>query len=139
MPLQSLRISRGMNLEVLVLYRLAGKVDLLYALRALSTSRMSYREVSEKYGVNQGSLENVFRELCSGRYQLCVKVLSIAVDVVLMKVPSVATRGYCGLCGIVVSNLPLHLGKKHRDVVEYYTKVVRSEIAELLRKESPVS
>ncbi|MEM4854526.1 MAG: hypothetical protein QXU65_04860 [Sulfolobales archaeon] len=128
-----------MNLEVLVLYRLAGKIDLLYALRALSTGRMSYREVSERYGVNQGSLENAFRELCSGRYQLCARVLPIAVDVVLSKVPSVATRGYCGLCGIVVSNLPLHLGKKHRDVVEYYTSVVRSEVAELLRRESLVS
>ncbi|MEM2207990.1 MAG: hypothetical protein QXG17_04790 [Sulfolobales archaeon] len=128
-----------MYLEVLVLYRLAGKVDLLYALKALSTGKSSYREVSERYGVNQGSLENVFRDVCGGRYQLCVKVLPTAVDVVLSRVPSVGTRGYCGLCGVVISNLPLHLGKKHRDVVEYYTNMVRSEIAELLRKELLVS
>lgn len=126
----------GMDLEALVLYRLAGRMDLLYALRALSTNNMSYREVSERYGVNQGSLENIFREVCSGHYQVCARVLPLAVDVVLSNVPSVGARGSCGICGIIVSNLPLHLKRKHRDVVSYYTSVVRAEVAKLLRRES---
>lgn len=120
----------------MVLYRLADRVDMLYALRALTTSNLSYREVSEKYGVNQGSLENVFRDVCGGHYQVCARVLPLAVDAVLSKVPSVGARGSCGICGIIVSNLPLHLKRKHRDVVSYYTSVVRAEVAKSLRRES---
>ena len=116
-----------------MLYKLAGRVELLYALKALASGNLSYREVSERYGVSWGALESAFRDACGGRYQLCLKLIPRVADVVLSVVPSVAGRASCGVCGTVVSNVVLHIERKHGDLVERYTALVREEVRSLLR------
>lgn len=130
------QVLRGMNVEALVLYRLAGRIELLYALKSVSSGRLSYREASERYGVSQGVLERIFRDVCEARYQLCSRVLPVAVDVVLAVVPSIAAGRVCRICGVTVLNVVTHVKRKHGDILERYVDIVRREMAEALKRAS---
>jgi len=123
-----------LRLEVVVAYRLAGRSEVLYALKSLCRSSSSYREVSERYGVSQGVLENVFREVCEGRYQACARVLPEVVDTALSSVPSLLSGTTCLLCGVRVHNPVLHVERKHGELVRYYSKALREAFAETLRR-----
>ncbi len=123
-----------MRLEVVVAYRLAGRSEVLYALKSLCRGSYSYREVSEEYGVSQGVLENAFREVCEGRYQACARVLPEVVDVALSSVPAVVSGATCLVCGVRVRNPVLHVERKHGELVKHYAKVLREAFAEVFRR-----
>ncbi len=123
-----------MDLETLVLYRLAGKVELLYALKSVASSNLSYREASEKYGVSQGVVEKALRDICGTHFRECSRILPPIVDVVLTSVPSIATGTTCKLCGLVVLNVVLHIKKKHKDLLSYYRNILEEEVLGLLRR-----
>lgn len=123
-----------MRLEVVVAYRLAGRSEVLYALKSLCRSSYSYREASEEYGVSQGVLENAFRDVCEGRYQVCARVLPEVVDVALSSIPSLVSGATCLLCGTKVHNPVLHVERKHGKLVRYYAKVLREAFAEAFRR-----
>lgn len=123
-----------MRLEVVVAYRLAGRSEVLYALKSLCRGSFSYREVSERYGVSQGVLENAFREVCEGRYQTCSRVLPEVVDAALSSIPSLFSGTTCLLCRTRVRNPVLHVERKHGELVRYYSKVLREAFAEALRR-----
>jgi|YelNatPaOPRAMG01_1025707.scaffolds.fasta_scaffold07832_2 hypothetical protein len=121
-----------MDLEALVLYRLAGRIELLYALKSVSSGSLSYREASERYGVSQGVLERALRDVCEVRLQACLRVLPSVIDLVLVSVPPIAVGTTCKLCGVVVLNIVLHIKRKHRDLLNYYTNVLEKEVSESL-------
>lgn len=123
-----------MNLETLVLYRLAGRIELLYALKSVVSNDLSYREASEKYGVSQGIIEKSLRDICGTRFRTCSAILPSIVDVVLMTVPSIATGTTCKLCGLVVLNVVLHIKKKHKDLLSYYRNILEKEVSGLLTR-----
>jgi hypothetical protein len=124
----------GLRLEVLVAYRLAGRSEVLYALKSLCRGSYSYREVSEEFGVSQGVVENAFREVCGGRYQLCARVLPEVVDAALSYLPALVSGATCLVCGTRVRNPVLHVERKHGELVRYYSRVLREAFADALRR-----
>jgi hypothetical protein len=120
--------------KLLVLRKMVGKEDHLKMLMRWINNGESIGDLVREYDVERhavrGLKDRFMRKI--GSYQLGSRLITITVPHILEKVPVVIEKRTCMLCGrtLLYSAPEDHLNKRHRKIVEEYTKRVLREALE---------
>jgi hypothetical protein len=120
--------------KLLVLRKMAGKEDHLKMLMRWINNGESIGDLVREYDVERyavrGLKDRFMRKI--GSYQLGSRLIKITVPHILEKVPVVIEKRTCMLCGrMLLYSVPEdHLNKRHRKIVEEYTKRILREALE---------